>query len=112
LQAHAEIKNPIVGYIVKDRLGRELFGDNNALLGQPIKPLSTGQSYLVSFNIGAWPNLQEDEYLLSIAVADGSLEEHEQCHYLHDALVFQSIPVRRAVGVFSVVDSRVETRRI
>ncbi len=112
LQAHAEIQNPIVGYIVKDRLGRELFGDNNALLCRPITPLSTGQSYLVSFSIETWPNIQEDEYLLSIAVADGSLEEHEQCHYLHDALVFQSIPVRRSVGLFSIVDSRFEILRL
>ncbi len=106
LQDHADIRRPIVGFIVKDRLGRELFGDNNALMAQPITPLNAGQSYVISFSIKAWPNIQEDEYLLSLAVADGSLEDHEQCHYVHDALVFKSVPVRPAVGVFSLVDNR------
>ena len=112
LHAYAEIRSPIVGYIVKDRLGRELCGDNNAMLGQPIASFSGGQSYLASFTLGTWPNIQEDEYLLSVAVADGTLEEHEQCHYVHDALVFQSIPKRRTVGVFSVIDSRFEIRSL
>ncbi|MFZ7110517.1 MAG: ABC transporter ATP-binding protein [Desulfatiglandales bacterium] len=106
LHARADIRQPIVGFIVKDRLGRELFGDNNALMAQPITPLASGQGYVISFSIKTWPNIQEDEYLLSLAVADGSLEEHEQCHYIHDALVFKSVPVRPTVGVFSMVDSR------
>jgi hypothetical protein len=82
------------------------------MLGQPIASFSGGQSYLASFTLGTWPNIQEDEYLLSVAVADGTLEEHEQCHYVHDALVFQSIPKRRTVGVFSVIDSRFEIRSL
>ena len=112
LHAYAEIRNPIVGYIVKDRLGRELCGDNNEMLGQSIESFSNGESYLVSFTIGTWPNIQEDEYLLSVAVADGTLEEHEQCHYVHDALVFQSVPARRTVGVFSILDSRFEIKSV
>ncbi len=112
LQAYSEIRNPIVGYIVKDRLGRELCGDNNATMNQTITSLSSGQSYLVSFTVGSWPNIQEDEYLLSVAVADGTLEEHEQCHYVHDALVFQSIPLRRTVGVFSIIESRFEIQKL
>ena len=108
LQAHADIQYPIIGFIVKDRLGRELFGDNTALMRQSIPSLMQGQNYLASFWIESWPNINEDEYLLTVAVADGSLDEHDQCHYLHDALVFQSIPVRRAVGFFSIVDSRFE----
>ncbi len=112
LYAYDEIRNPIVGYIVKDRLGRELCGDNNMMLGQSIESFSSGESYLVSFTVGTWPNIQEDEYLLSVAVADGTLEEHEQCHYVYDALVFQAVPVRRTVGVFSIIDSRFEIRKL
>jgi len=111
LQAHEDIQYPIIGFIVKDRLGREFFGENTAFMHQSIPSLMRGRNYLASFWIESWPNINEDEYLLTVAVADGSLEEHDQCHYVHDALVFQSIPVKRAAGIFSLVDSRFEIQQ-
>jgi lipopolysaccharide transport system ATP-binding protein len=107
LQAHADIQHPIVGFIIKDRMGRELFGDNNVLMRQSIPSLIKGQSYLASYRITSWPDIKEDDYLLTIAVAEGSMEEHTQCHYVHDAFVFRSIPVRKAVGIFFVADARI-----
>jgi lipopolysaccharide transport system ATP-binding protein len=107
LQAHADIQHPIVGFIVKDRMGRELFGDNNVLMRQSVPSLIEGQDYLVSFSITSWPDIKEDDYLLTVAVAEGSMEQHTQCHYVHDALVFRSIPIRKAVGIFFVPDARI-----
>lgn len=107
LHAHEEIANPIVGYMVKDRLGREILGDNTALIRHDLPSLSAGQNYVLIFRIDAWPNLQEGEYSLTIGIADGSLNDHVQCHYLYDALIFRSIPIRMPAGIFSVPNTDV-----
>jgi lipopolysaccharide transport system ATP-binding protein len=62
---------------------------------------------MITFKIDAWPNLREEEYSLSVAVADGTLNDHAQCHWLHDALIFRSIPIRMPAGIFSVINTNV-----
>ena len=111
LCAHEDIREPIVGYIVKDRLGREILGDNTALLRQDLHPLEAEQYYVILFQIDAWPNFLEGEYSLTIGVADGRLNDHVQCHYLHDVLIFMNIPLRMPGGIFSVVDTNVTLSR-
>lgn len=107
LHAHGDIVNPIVGFIIKDRLGREILGDNTHLIGMELPPLSRGCRYVVTFQMDAWPNLIEGEYSLNVAIADGALHDHLQCHYLHDAMIFKSVPVRMPAGIFSVPNTTV-----
>ncbi|MEA2014505.1 MAG: ABC transporter ATP-binding protein, partial [Thermodesulfobacteriota bacterium] len=61
LYAHEDIANPIVGFTVKDRLGREILGDNTVSIGDDIPPLSRGQRSVITFRIDVWPNLLEGE---------------------------------------------------
>jgi lipopolysaccharide transport system ATP-binding protein len=108
LSAHGDIENPIVGFIVKDRLGREILGDNTRLIRKDLPPFTAGHRYVTLFQMDQWPNLLEGEYALTVAVADGELDDHRQCHYLHDALIFKSVPVRMPGGIFSVSNTKVE----
>jgi lipopolysaccharide transport system ATP-binding protein len=108
LHAHENIEKPIVGFIVKDRLGREILGDNTGLLKKELPLMKKGQKYLLAFQMDAWPNLLEGEYSLTVAIADGEMNDHKQCHYLHDAVIFKSIPVRVPGGIFSVTGTMVE----
>ena len=112
LDAHEDISDPIAGYIVKDRLGRDIMGDNNLLIRQKILSFSRGKRYLVTFRLECWPNLQEGDYALCVAVAQGALKNHQQCHFLHDAVIFRSLPSRMPVGIFSVADTNVESKRM
>jgi lipopolysaccharide transport system ATP-binding protein len=107
LHAHNDIANPIVGFIVKDRLGREILGDNTNLIGKELPPLSSGRRYMITFQIDVWPNLIEGEYSLTVAVADGGLNDHMQCHFLHDAVIFKCMPVRVPYGILSVPNTTV-----
>ena len=107
LHAHKDIANPIVGFIVKDRLGREILGDNTNLIRKELPSLSGGQRYVITFQIDAWPNLMEGEYALTIAIADGTMRDHMQCHYLHDAVIFKSVPIRMPGGMFSLPNTTV-----
>jgi lipopolysaccharide transport system ATP-binding protein len=62
---------------------------------------------VITFQIDAWPNLVEGEYSLAVAIADGALSDHMQCHYLHDAVIFKSVPVRMPGGMLSVPNTKV-----
>jgi lipopolysaccharide transport system ATP-binding protein len=108
--AHEDVANPIAGFIVKDRLGRELLGDNTYLIEPGLSSLSAGGRYIVTFQVDAWPNLVEGDYALTVAVADGVLVDHRQCHFLHDAVIFKSVPVRvpGSGAILSVPDTKVE----
>ncbi|MCX5855310.1 MAG: ABC transporter ATP-binding protein [Deltaproteobacteria bacterium] len=107
LHAHQDIANPIVGFIVRDRLGREILGDNTQLIKKELQSLLSGRRYVITFEMDAWPNLAEGEYTLTVAVADGTQSDHMQCHYLHDAVIFKSVPVRMPAGIFSVPNTKV-----
>ena len=107
LHTHKDIANPVVGFIVKDRLGREILGDNTLLIRKELPSLLSGQRYVITFRIDAWPNLLEGEYSLAVAIADGTFNDHAQCHYLHDAVIFKSVPVRTPAGIFSVPNTKV-----
>jgi len=102
IECYSDIANPLIGYIVKDPLGREIFGDNTALLKCNLSGMRKGERYLITFKIDSYPSINEQDYSLSVAVADGSSEEHDQCHYVYDAVIFRSIPERTPVGIFSV----------
>jgi len=107
-ETHQDIANPIVGFLIKDRMGRDIIGDNTALLRKNLPSLSSGIIYKTSFIIGHWPNIFGGEYTLSVGVADGRLEDHVACQWVHDVIAFESIPLRSPAGIFSILDMDVK----
>jgi lipopolysaccharide transport system ATP-binding protein len=87
---HTDFKSPIVGFFIKDRLGQTLFGDNTFLTYR-LKPFKifSGQVIQAEFNF-RMPLLPVGDYSISVAIAEGTQEEHIQHHWFHDALVFKS----------------------
>ncbi|MCD6353205.1 MAG: ABC transporter ATP-binding protein [Proteobacteria bacterium] len=112
LRVHEKIAKPIFGYIVKNRLGQEIFGDNTVLMKYPVSPLSSGQSGIVTFRLNEWPNLLNGDYLISVAVGDGTVEKHSQCHWIYDAVVVKNISEQPPVGIFSIPNTNVEFLRL
>jgi ABC-type polysaccharide/polyol phosphate transport system ATPase subunit len=102
LHAHETVKNPIIGYIIKDRLGREILGDSTALMERELTPLIANNRYACFFRFDSWPNILAGDYTLSLAVADGTLDEHVVCHWYQDASVITSMPIRNPAGLFSI----------
>ncbi len=108
IHAQVDIARPLVGFIIKDRLGREVFADRNILI-----PFAAGKRYRVTFEIPAWPHLAEGDYSLTLGAADGTVEEHEQCHFVHEALIVHSMPERHCkVGIFSLPDIEISCSEI
>jgi len=85
---NSTIDNLIVGFLVKNRLGQTLFGENNYLfhLDNPVN-VEPNKHYIARFGVTI-PYLPEGEYVMSVGVASGTQEEHVQHCWRHDALVF------------------------
>lgn len=86
-RAYSKLDAPIIGFIVKDRLGQELFGENTlsfTLFNE--KGIAADEEFEGSFYFQL-PMLPNGQYVLTAAVANGNLHEHVQHHWLHDAAV-------------------------
>ncbi|WP_128930964.1 ABC transporter ATP-binding protein [Bradyrhizobium zhanjiangense] len=100
VEALVDVIEPIVGFHIKDRLGQPLLGDNTYLAykGQELE-ITQGQTIEISF-VFELPCLQSGEYAITAAIASGTLENHVQHHWLHDALIFAvNSPYRNGVMV-------------
>lgn len=86
---YGHIPNPVVGFIVKNSLGQQLFGDNTWLLCEN-RPdtLDVGDELLTEFRF-QMPLLATGDYHITAAIAEGTPKEHIQHHWLHEALLFR-----------------------
>ncbi|MCZ2497388.1 ATP-binding cassette domain-containing protein [Xylophilus sp. Kf1] len=85
--AHEALDQPIVGFIVKDRLGQDLFGENTLpLTAQSPRTVPMGTKFRAVYTFRL-PMLPNGSYAVMASVANGDLYENVQHHYLHDALI-------------------------
>jgi len=97
-RAQLKLEGVIVGFIVKDRLGQYIFGDNTfATTKDNPRAMEAQQNGRASFRF-TLPSLSTGDYAVTIAVASGTLEDHVQHHWMHDGLVFK-VHNSRATGV-------------
>lgn len=85
--AHEALRQPIIGFFLKDRLGQELFGENT-LPFTDVSPMQAGagDDFFAEF-VFRLPMLPNGQYAFTVAVADGDLVSHVQHHWLHDAMI-------------------------
>lgn len=102
-----ELRSPIVGFVVKDRLGQTLFGDNTFITyadkGCACKP---GQLLRTSFQF-QMPRLPVGDYSITIAIADGTQEEHVQHQWIFDAITFRSESTSISAGLVGIPMHRI-----
>ncbi|MFM8333412.1 MAG: ABC transporter ATP-binding protein [Candidatus Methylumidiphilus sp.] len=90
-QAHQPLSaGAIVGFSVNDRLGQVLFGDNTYLTYRE-DPVVAGEGVRIIARFAfTMPILPYGQYTVTVAVAEGSQQEHVQHHWIHDALMIES----------------------
>lgn len=94
--------SPIVGFLVKDRLGQILFGDNSYLTYCET-PLNLGENEIIEASFSfVMPILPVGDYSFCVALAEGTQSEHVQHHWIHDALVFRSHASSAANGLVGI----------
>jgi len=100
--AHSPIASPIVGFLVRNKQGLSLFGDNTYLsyLDRPVV-LCGGEDWYCRFDF-RMPILPAGQYSISVAVSDGSQQSHVVHQWIHDALVLTSHSSQVCTGLMGI----------
>lgn len=97
-----ELHSPIVGFVVKDRLGQTLFGDNTFVAYEHNGcACKTGQLLRTRFQF-QMPRLPVGDYSITIAIAEGTQEEHVQHQWIFDAVSFRSESTSISAGLIGI----------
>ncbi len=87
ISAKSFLANPILGFVVKDRLGRHIFGGNSYVNETPIESIPPGShTYQINFK---FPHITNGDYVLTLSLAQGDQEDHVQKHWIHDCFIFK-----------------------
>lgn len=85
--AYQELISPILGFVVKDRLGQDLFGENTLpFTAKKLAKVNAGGRFKAEFDF-MLPMLPNGQYAIMASVAEGDLHHNTQHHYLHDAYI-------------------------
>jgi lipopolysaccharide transport system ATP-binding protein len=87
--ANEDLYGPIIGFMVKDRLGQVIFADNTYLTtSQAPLHVPAGKRYQGCFMF-RMPVMPAGDYAVTVSTAEGTQQEHIQHHYIHEALMFK-----------------------
>jgi lipopolysaccharide transport system ATP-binding protein len=82
---NAHVPSPIVGFLVRNSRGENIFGSNTARENFPLPAMESGEASNVDFHWLA-PDLGPGVYWISLAVSDGNVEDFKVCDYLEDVI--------------------------
>ncbi|MBK1644897.1 ABC transporter ATP-binding protein [Thiocapsa imhoffii] len=109
-QAHTAMYSPIIGFFVRDHLGQPLFGDNTYVTySRAPKFVEAGKTMITRFAF-RMPILRVGDYSMTVALAEGTQQEHVQHHWIHDAIVFKSHTSSVATGLVGIPMQSIEIR--
>jgi len=109
-EAFEALQSPILGFLVRDRLGQDLFGENTFVFTNHSE-VSVGSGLtlegIFEFNLPMLPNGQ---YVVMASIADGDIYENIQHHWLHDALIINVSSSKVRYGLVGIPFKRVELK--
>ncbi|WP_315743434.1 MULTISPECIES: class I SAM-dependent methyltransferase [unclassified Bradyrhizobium] len=91
----------IVGYLLSDRLGNQICGENSCSLARGLVALDPGE-HLVRLEF-VWPEIQPGDYTLTVGIGEGTdpLRHVVQC-WAHSVVKLNAISPGRAIhGIFN-----------
>ena len=88
IQTAADIECPILGFTLKDMLGNELVVTNTVFENIELPAFIANKKYIYSWRF-TFPNFHAGDYPIDIALANGTYQNHEQIHYVADALIIK-----------------------
>lgn len=105
--AHEQLASPIIGFYIRDRLGQTLFGDNTYLSYRKKPIVCEKASQIAAEFTFAMPILPTGDYSISVAIANGTQEEHVQHHWIHEAILFKSESSSVSTGLVGIPMHRI-----
>jgi lipopolysaccharide transport system ATP-binding protein len=102
------LARPIIGFIVRDRLGQDLFGENTlGVTALRDCRVEAGQEVVGTF-VFRLPMLPNGQYSVMSSVADGDQFDNVQHHYLHDALILTVSSAKVRYGLVGIGYEKVD----
>lgn len=107
-KAYEPLQNPILGFLVRDRLGQDLFGENTLSFTNRVPtPIGAGMAFEGVFEFKL-PMLPNGQYAVMVSVADGDLSRNVQHHWMHDALIINVSSSKIRWGLVGIPFERVK----
>ena len=105
---HEAMSRPILGFLVRDRLGQDLFGENTLpFTNKNPMPTQAGQRIRAEF-VFRLPMLPNGTYTVMTSLADGDLETNVQHHWLHNSLLLHVASTNIRYGLVGIYFESVE----
>ena len=106
------VEQPVWGYLIRDRVGNALFGQNTVGSGIPVDSLRPGM-YDVSMTVD-WPEVEPGDYVLTFGLGDGRHPLHHRVvAWVQSVAKFTSAPERAVHGAFNndILDVKIRALR-
>ena len=99
VEVHADLPELVLGYVIKDRLGQQVYGTNTHHLRRTLQGVGAGEKIRFRFDFPA--NLGEGTYSIAVALHTGATHVARNYEWRDLALVFRVIArdVVKFVGV-------------
>jgi lipopolysaccharide transport system ATP-binding protein len=91
---HTTISDPMVGILIRTRIGMDVYGTNTRIEGMELGDFRPGDELTVDFHIECW--LTPQQYTLTAATQNADGTSHD---WLDDAIAFDVVDTRVAAGV-------------
>ena len=109
-RALESVSDLIVGFLLKDRLGQVLFGENTFLSCLDAAPSFAADTRGAARFAFRMPYLPSGEYAVSVGIAGGTQEHHVQHHWVHEALVMRCVASHVTHGLVGVPMGEIRLR--
>jgi ABC-type polysaccharide/polyol phosphate transport system ATPase subunit len=91
---HKPVSDPMVGILVRTRIGMDVYGTNTRIEQMPLGDFAAGDELEVDFQLECW--LTPQSYTLTVATQNADGSSHD---WLDDAIGFDVVDTRVAAGV-------------
>lgn len=108
VNAEIDVLSPIIGFFIRDRLGQTLFGTNTLAYSECVATTCSAGGQLHATFEFVFPALPDGDYTVSIAIADGTQQEHTQLQWIHDALIIKAQGISDVGGLIGLPMRAVE----
>ncbi|MEN4817670.1 ABC transporter ATP-binding protein [Pantoea agglomerans] len=108
---YQDLDSPIIGFLVKDRLGQVLFGENTLPFTTEKPLVASADSKIHATFEFTLPMLPNGEYALMVSLANGDLNNHVQHHWLHDAMIINVSSSEVRWGLVGIKFDKVKLRQ-
>ncbi len=105
-RAEKDLEQPVVGVLIRNRLGIDVWGTNTRIEGVDLGPVSAGETFEVEFGFDC--ALTRQDYTLTVAT---QYPEGYSQDWLDDALAFSVVDTREVAGLANF-KTKVEWRRL